>query len=118
MNVRSKADDENTSPDEVDVIVLIDEPRSNLGLVEVTAAAMGLLLAQNLQPGFLLGWHAMDTSDAIDLLVQSQSITALKDCNPIATRYETQFGPVMVVTEAFNDGVNCVKTRLSLPLEQ
>ena len=118
MNVRSKADDENKSPEEVEVIVFTDEPRSNLGLIEVTAAAMGLLQKQNLQPGFLLGWHAMDTSDAIDLLVQSLSSAALKDCNPIATRYETQFGSVMVVTEACNDGVNSVKTRLSLPSEQ
>ncbi len=118
MNGRSKADDENTSPDEGDVIVLTDEPKSNLGLIEVTVAARGLLKAQNLQPGFLLGWHAMDTRDAIDRLVQSLSSAALEDCNPIATRYETQFGPVMVVTEACNDGVNRVKTRLSLPLEQ
>ena len=118
MNVRSKADDENTSPEEVDVIVLTDEPRSNLGVVEVSAAAMDLLIAQNLQPGFLLGWHAMDTSDAIDRLGQSLNSGALKDRNSIATRYETQFGPVMVVTEACNDGVNRVKTRLSLPLEQ
>jgi hypothetical protein len=118
MNVRSKADDENTSPDEVGVIVLTDESRSNLGVVEVSAAAMDLLIAQNLQAGFLLGWHAMDTRDAIDRLVQSLSSNGLKDSNPIATRYETQFGPVMVVTEACNDGVNRVKTRLSLPLEQ
>ena len=118
MNVRGKADDENTSPEEVEVIVFTDEPRSNLGLIEVTAAAMGLLQKQNLQPGFLLGWHAMDTSDAIDRLGQSLNSGALKDCNPIATRYETQFGPIIVVTEAFNDGANRVKTRLSLPLEQ
>ena len=118
MNVRSKADDENTSPEEVDAIVLTDEPRSNLGVVEVTAAAMGLLQKQNLQPGFLLGWHAMDTSDAIDLLVQSLSSAALKDCNPIVTTYDTDLGPVVVVTEACNDGVNRVKTRISLPLEQ
>lgn len=117
MNVRSKADDENTSPEEVDVNVLTDEARSNLGLVEVTAAAMGLLKAQNLQPRFLLGWHAMNTSDAIDRLVQSLSSAVLKDCKPIETRYETQFGPFVVVTEACNDGVNRVKTRLSLPLE-
>ena len=87
MNVRCKADDENTSPEEVDAIVLIDEPRSNLGLVEVTAAAMGLLQKQNLQPEFLLGWHAMDTGDAIDLLVQSLRSTALKECKPIVTTY-------------------------------
>lgn len=118
MNVRSNADDEKTSPEEVDVNVLKDEPRSNLGLVEVTAAAMGLLQKQNLQPGFLLAWHAMDTSDAIDHLVQSLTIGALKDCDPIATRYETQFGPIVVVTEACDDGVNRVKTRLSLPLEK
>jgi hypothetical protein len=118
MNVRSKADDENTSPEEVDVIVLTDEPSSKLGLIEVTVAARGLLQKQNLQQGFLLGWHAMDTRDAIDRLVQSLSSAALEDCNPIATRYETQFGPVMVVTEACNDGVNRVKTRLSLPLEK
>jgi hypothetical protein len=117
MNDRCKADGANTSPEEV-VIVLTDEPRSNLGLVEVTAAALVLLQKQNLQPRLLLGWHAMDTSDAIDLLVQSLSSAALKDCNPIATRYETQFGPFVVVTEACNDGVNRVKTRLSLPLEQ
>jgi hypothetical protein len=117
MNVRSKADDENTSPEEV-VIVLTDEPRSNLGLVEVTAAAMGLLQKQNLQPGFLLGWHAMDTGDAIDRLVRSLSSATLKDCKPIATRYDTDLGPVVVVTEACNDGANRVKTRLSLPLEQ
>ncbi len=118
MNVSSKADDEKSSPEEVDVIVLTDEPKSNLGLIEVTVAARGLLKAQNLQPGFLLGWHAMDTSDAIDRLGQSLNSGALKNCNPIATRYETQFGPVMVVTEACNDGVNRVKTRLSLPLGQ
>ena len=118
MNVRSKADDENTSPDEVDVIVLTDEPKSNLGLIEVTVAARGRLKAQNLQPEFLLGWHAMDTGDAIDLLVQSLSSATLKECKPIATRYESQFGPLVVVTEACNDGVNRVKTRLSLPLEQ
>ena len=118
MNVRSKADDENTSPEEVEVIVFTDEPISNLGLIEVTAAAMGLLQKQNLQPGFLLGWHAMDTSDAIDRLGQSLNSGALKDCNPIATRYETQFGPIVVVTETSNDGENRVKTRLSLPLEQ
>jgi len=118
MNVRSKADDENTSPEEGDAIVLTDEPRSNLGLVEVTAAATGLLQKQNLQPGFLLGWHAMDTGDANDRLSQSLKSGALKDCNPIATRYETQFGPIVVVTEACNDGVNRVKTRLSLPTDK
>ena len=117
MNVRSKADDENTSPEEV-VIVLTDEARSNLGLVEVTAAAMDLLQKQNLQPRFLLGWHAMDTSDAIDRLGLSLNSDELNDCNRITTRYETQFGPIVVVTEACNDGVNRVKTRLSLPLEQ
>ncbi len=118
MNDRYKADGTNTSPEEVDVIVLTDEPRTNLGLVEVTVEAKRLLNAQNLQPGFLLGWHAMDTSDAIDRLGQSLNSGALKDCNPIATRYETQFGPIVVVTEASNDGENRVKTRLSLPLEQ
>lgn len=117
MNARSKTDDENTSPEDV-VIVLTDEPKSNLGLIELTVSAMGLLQKQNLQPGFLLGWHAMDTSDAIDRLVQSLDSGALKDCNPIATRYETQFGPIVVVTEACNDGVNRVKTRLSLPLDK
>jgi hypothetical protein len=118
MNERYKVDGANISPEEVDVIVFTDESRSNLGLIEVTASAMDLLQKQNLQPGFLLGWHAMDTSGAIDRLGQSLNSGALKDCNPIATRYETQFGPIVVVTEACNDGVNRVKTRLSLPLEQ
>jgi hypothetical protein len=118
MNDRYKADGTNTSPEEVDVIVLTDEPRSNLGLVEVTDAAMELLHKQFLQARFLLGWHATDVGDAIDLLGQSRGSVALEDCKPITTRYETQFGPVMVVTEACNDGVNRVKTRLSLPLEQ
>ncbi len=118
MNARTKTDDQNSLPEKVDVIVLTDEARPNLGLIEVSVAAQALLRALNLQSKFFLGWHVMDQGCAIDLLVQSINSATLEDCNPVVTQYETQLGPVVVVTEACNDGVNSVRTRLSLPLEQ
>jgi hypothetical protein len=119
MNASSKTDDQITSPDEIDVIVLTDEPRSKLGQVVVTPAAIALLKEQNLQPGFLLGWHAMEEADAIDLLCQSAQKVESEDNHPITTKFDTQFGPVLVVTELVNDASqNRIRTRMLLPGEQ
>ena len=118
MNVRSKADDEITSPDEVDVIVLTNEPSSSLGPTVVSLAAQALLTELNLQSSFLLGWHQMSESNAIDLLGQAVARKPLMGCRPIVTTYDTDLGQVEVVTEACNDGVNRVKTRLSLPTDR
>lgn len=119
MNASSKTDDQDTSPDEIDVVVLTDKPRTKLGQIVMTPAAVALLKEQNLQPGLLLGWHAMDEADAIDRLCQAVQNVALEGCNPIATRYDTQFGPILVVTELVTEGgQKRIRTRMLLPGEQ
>lgn len=119
MNASSKTDDQNTSPDEIDVIVLTDQPRTKLGQIDVSKAAMSRLEEQNLQPGLLLGWHAMDEADAIDQLCQAVQNVALEDCKSITTRYDTQFGPILVVTELVTEaGQKRIRTRMLLPGEQ
>ena len=119
MNASSKTDDQNTSPDEIDVVVLTDKPRTKLGQIVMTPAAVALLKEQNLQPGLLLGWHAMDEADAIDLLCQSVQEAESEDNRPITTRYDTQFGPILVVTELVTEaGQKRIRTRMLLPGEQ
>jgi hypothetical protein len=103
--------------DDVAVRVLTNEPSSSLGPIVVSHAAQALLKELNLQSSCLLGWHQMSEGNAIDLLGQAVASKSLMGCCPIVTTYDTDLGPVQVVTEACNDGVNRVKTRLSLPLE-
>ena len=113
----------NTDSDAVDtgdvaVRVLTNEPSSSLGQILVSLAAQALLKELNLQSSFLLGWHQMSEGNAIDLLGQAVASEPLIQCRPIVTTYDTDLGQVEVVTEVCNDGVNRVKTRLSLPTDK
>ncbi|BCO26942.1 hypothetical protein MIZ03_1829 [Rhodoferax lithotrophicus] len=105
--------------DDVAVRVLTDEPSSSLGQTVVSPAAQAMLARLNLQPSFLLGWHKMSEGDAIDLLGQKVLQQPLPECCPIVTSYDTELGPVEVVTELFNDaGLNRIRTRMLLPGER
>ena len=113
----------NTDSDTVDtgdvaVRVLTNEPSSSLGPTVVSPPAQELLKKLNLQSSFLLGWHQMSEGNAIDLLGQAVARKPLMGCRPLVTTYDTDLGQVEVVTEACNDGVNRVKTRLSLPTDR
>jgi len=110
-------DSDTVDTDDVAVRILTDEPSSSLGPIVVSPAAQALLKELNLQSSFLLGWHQMSEGNVIDLIGQAVASKPLMECRPIVTTYDTESGPVQVVTEACNDGVNRVKTRLSLPLE-
>ena len=113
------SDSEAESTDDVAVRVLTDQPSSCLGLIVVSTAAQAMLTRLNLQPSFLLGWHKMSEGDAIGLLGQKVLQQPLPESSPVVTSYETESGPVEVVTELFNDaGLNRIRTRMLLPGEQ
>lgn len=113
------SDSEAESTDDIAVRVLTDEPSSSLGQIMVSPAAQAMLARLNLQPSLLLGWHAMDEADAIDLLGQKVLQQPLPESNPVVTTFTTESGPVEVVTELFNDaGLNRIRTRMLLPGDQ
>jgi len=105
--------------DDIAVRVLADRPSSGLGQIVVSSASQVLLARLNLQPSFLLGWHKMSEGDAVDLLGQKVLQQPLPECSPVVTSYDTELGPVEVVTELFNDaGLQRIRTRMLLPGEQ
>lgn len=113
------SDSEAESTDDMAVRVLTDEPSSSLGQIMVSPAAQAMLARLNLQPSLLLGWHAMDEADAIDLLGQKVLQQPLPESNLVVTTFTTESGPVEVVTELFNDaGLYRIRTRMLLPGEQ
>ncbi|PIZ22030.1 MAG: hypothetical protein CO065_15345 [Comamonadaceae bacterium CG_4_9_14_0_8_um_filter_57_21] len=110
------ADSEAESTDDIAVSVLADRPSSGLGQIVVSRAAQAMLARLNLQSSFLLGWHKMSEGDAIDLLGQK---VLQPECSPVVTAYDTEFGPVEVVTELVTEaGQNRIRTRMFLPGEQ
>ncbi len=112
------SDSEAESTDDIAVRVLTDQPSSSLG-ESVSPAAQAMLARLNLQPSLLLGWHAMDEADAIDLLGQKVLQYPLPESSPVVTTFTTESGPVEVVTELFNDaGLNRIRTRMFLPGDQ
>jgi len=113
------SDSEAESTGDIAVRVLTDQQSSCLGLIVVSSAAQAMLARLNLQPSFLLGWHKMSEGDAIGLLGQKVLQQPLPECSPVVTIYDTELGPVEVVTELFNDaGLNRIRTRMLLPGEQ
>jgi len=114
------SDSEAESTDDVAVRVLTDElTGSSLGKIVVSRAAQAMLARLNLQPSFLLGWHKMSEGDAIGLLGQKVVEVPLPESSPVVTSYETELGPLEVVTELFNDaGLNSIRTHMLLPGEQ
>jgi len=113
------ADSEAESTDDIAVRVLTDQQSSCLGLIVVSSAAQAMLARLNLQPSFLLGWHKMSDGDAIGLLGQKVLQQPLPECSPVVTTYDTELGPVEVVTELVNEaGQNRIRTRMLLPGEQ
>jgi len=113
------ADSEAESTDDIAVRVLTDQPSSCLGLIVVSTAAQAMLTRLNLQPSFLLGWHKMSEGDAVDLLGQKVLQQPLPECSPVVTSYDTELGPVEVVTELVTEcGQKRIRTRMLLPGEQ
>jgi hypothetical protein len=105
--------------DDIAVRVLADRPSSGLGQILVSTSAQALLARLNLQPSLLLGWHKMSEGDAIDLLGQKVLQQPLPECSPVVTTYDTELGPVLVVTELVTEaGQNRIRTRMLLPGEQ
>lgn len=118
-DVALNANSEAESTDDIAVRVLTDEPSPSLGQIVVSPAAQAMLTRLNLQPSFLLGWHKMSEGDAIGLLGQTVLQQPLPESSPVVTSYETELGPLEVVTELFNDaGLNRIRTRMFLPGEQ
>jgi len=105
--------------DDIAVRVLADRPSSGLGQILVSTSAQALLARLNLQPSFLLGWHKMSEGDAVDLLGQKVLQQPLPECSPVVTSYDTELGPVEVVTELVTEcGQKRIRTRMLLPGEQ
>jgi hypothetical protein len=81
----------------------------------ITPAALALQEMQGLKPQYLLGFHDCTEVPAIDELNEAAIYAELGSGKPIASRFETACGPILVSTELQRDGRNRVRTRVMLP---
>ena len=109
--------DATTSLADDDVLVLTGDAGPKLGEIVVTPAALALLERQGLKPQYLLHFHECTERQTIDQLDESVSHSEMGPSKPVLSRFETQYGPIVVSTELVRDGQNNVRTRMMLPEE-
>ena len=100
-----------------DVLVLTGDAGPELGQIVVTPAALALLDRQGLKPQYLLHFHECIKRQPLDQLVEAASHPEMGPSKPVLSRFETQYGPIVVSTELRRDGQNNVRTRMMLPEE-
>jgi hypothetical protein len=100
-----------------DVLVLTGDAGPTLGQIVVTKAALALLDMQGLKPQYLLHFHECTERLPLDQMVEAASHPEKGPSKPVLSRFETQYGPIVVMTELLRDVQNNVRTRLMLPDE-
>ena len=99
------------------VLVLIGDAGPELGQIVVTKAALALLESQGLKPQYLLHFHECTERLPLNQLDEAVSHPEMGPSKPVLSRFETQYGPIVVSTEFRYDGQNNVRTRMTLPEE-
>ncbi len=102
---------------EDDVLVLTGDAGPELGQIVVTKAALALLERQGMKPQYLLHFHECTERLPLDKLDESVSHPEMGTSKPVISRFETQYGPIVVSTELRRDRQNSVRTRMMLPEE-
>ena len=100
-----------------DVLVLTGDAGPTLGQILVTPAALALLERQGLKPQYLLLFHECTERLPLDQLDAAVSHPEMAPYKPVLSRFETECGPVVVMTELLCEGQNNVRTRMMLPEE-
>ena len=100
-----------------DVLVLTGDAGPELGQILVTPAALALLERQGLKPQYLLHFHDCTERQPLNQLDEAVSHPEMGPCKPVLSRFETQYGPIVVSTELRRDRQNSVRTRMMLPEE-
>ena len=100
-----------------DVLVLTGDAGPELGQIVVTKAALALLERQGLKPQYLLHFHECTERPPLDRLDGAVSHPEMGTSKPVNSRFETEYGPIVVSTELRRDGQNNVRTRMMLPDE-
>ena len=106
-----------TSLADDDVLVLTGDAGPKLGEIMVTPAALALLERQGLNPQYLLLFHECSERQPLDQLDEAVCHPEIGPCKPVLSRVETEYGPIIVMTELLRDGQNNVRTRMMLPEE-
>lgn len=100
-----------------DVLVLTGDAGPALGQIVVTPAAAALLERQGLKPQYLLLFHECTERRTLDQLDEAASHPEMGPTKPVLSRFETEYGPIVVSTELRRDRQNNVRTRMMLPEE-
>ncbi len=100
-----------------DVLVLTGDAGPELGQIVVTPAALALLDRQGLKPQYLLHFHECTERHPLDQLDEAVCHPKMGPSKPVLSRFETEYGPIIVSTELRCDGQSSVRTRMMLPDE-
>lgn len=100
-----------------DVLVLTGDAVPKLGQIVVTSAALALLESQGLKPQYLLHFHEGTERQPLDQLDEAANHSDKGSCKSVLSRFETECGPVVVITELRGNGKSGVQTRMMLPSE-